>query len=356
MAETTGRVQTSQDLEEFRMTHRFIVELSEGTQIQQYFVVRQVEESVTKGGNPYLKLVLGDRSGTMKCKLWSNILEEYPGPFRVGDHVGAVGQITSYRGELELAVQEIYTLEQIRRKRELDDEDPESFDASLLHAASDYDPGQMWQALTSLVDEVLTPPLRDLVANLLHRHADDWRLHPAARQNHHAYLGGLLEHTWFVTRLALQVAELYPDINRQLVAAGAILHDLGKLKELNQPHAPEYTISGQLLGHIVLGWEMIRQEAARIDFIDQNLLLQLEHIIITHHGQRDFGSPVLPKTREAMIVYYADDLDAKLKIMEQHLKADNSRGNFTPYLRLLQRELYKCNFVPENQLKEEEDE
>jgi 3'-5' exoribonuclease len=144
-----------------------------------------------------------------------------------------------------------------------------------------------------------------------------------------------------VARLANQMAELYPDINRQLVIAGAILHDLGKLKELSQPYAPEYTVPGQLLGHIVLGWEMIRQEAADINFPDQNLLLQLEHIVITHHGQRDFGSPVVPKTREALVVYFADDLDAKLKIMEQHLKADNSANAFTPYHRLLQRELFK---------------
>ena len=332
------------------MTHQFIVDLKEGTQIQQYFVVRQVEESFTKDGNPYLKLVLGDRSGLLPAKLWSNVLQEFPGPFQVGDYVGAAGQVKAYRGALELTIQRIRTTDQILEiKGELKD-----FDTSLLHATSEYHPEQMWQELLALVDEFLTPPLQDLVLNLLHRHAEVWQVHPAARQNHHAYLGGLLEHTWFVTRLALQAAGLYPDINRQLVVAGAILHDLGKLKELSQPHAPEYTIPGQLLGHIVLGWEMIRQEAASMEFPDANLLLQLEHIIITHHGQRDFGSPVLPKTREAMVVYFADDLDSKLKIMEQHLKADNSSRNFTPYLRLLQRELYKINPEPEMQFQEQE--
>ena len=229
------------------MTHQFIVDLKEGMQIQQYFVVRQVEESFTKDGNPYLKLVLGDRSGLLPAKLWSNVLQEFPGPFQVGDYVGAAGQVKAYRGALELTVQRIRTTEQILEiKGELKD-----FDTSLLHATSEYDPEQMWQELLALVDEFLTPPLQDLVLNLLHRHAEVWQMHPAARQNHHAYLGGLLEHTWFVTRLALQAAGLYPDINRQLVAAGAILHDLGKLRELSQPHAPEYTIPGQLLGHIV---------------------------------------------------------------------------------------------------------
>jgi 3'-5' exoribonuclease len=319
------------------MDHQFIVDLKEDTEIQQFFVVRQVEERLTQNGKPYLDLVLGDRSGSIKAKLWSNVLQEFPGPFRVGDYVGTVGQVKSYHGELQLTVQKIWTIEQIKQiKKELKD-----FDVSLLHAATEYDPEQMWQDLLTLVADVLTPPLQELVLNLLHRHAEVWHIHPAARRNHHAYLGGLLEHTWCVARLANQMAGLYQDINRQLVVAGAILHDVGKLKELAQPYAPEYTVPGQLLGHIVLGWEMIRQEAADIHFPDQNLLLQLEHIIITHHGQRDFGSPVVPKTREALVVYFADDLDAKLKIMEQHLKADHSERDFTPYHRLLQREIYK---------------
>lgn len=333
------------------MAHLFITDLKAGSQIQQYFVVREAEELFTKEGKPYLKLVLGDRSGLITSNLWSDILHNFPGPFEVGGYVGAVGQVRAFRGALELKIQKIFTTDQIMAaKGELKD-----FDITLLHPASEYDPEQMWQQLLALVEEVLTPPLHDLVANLLHRHAEIWRAHPAARHNHHAYQGGLLEHTLFVARLALQAAELYPDINRQLVAAGAILHDLGKLKELSRPYAPEYTIPGQLLGHIVLGWEMIRQEAADLDFTDQNVLLQLEHIIISHHGQREFGSPVLPKTREAMVVYFADDLDSKLKIMEQHLKATNSNRNFTPYLRLLQRELYKINTEPEEVDQEADD-
>jgi 3'-5' exoribonuclease len=325
------------------MTHQLIQELQEGMQIQQYFLVRQVEELVTKDGSPYLKLVLADRSGSITAKVWSNVLQDCPGPFRVGDYVGAVGQVKAYRGVLELTVQKILTVDQIKEIKK----EPKDFDISLLHAATAYDLEQMWSELLTLVDEVLTSPLQDLVLQLMHRHAEAWQTGPAARRNHHAFLGGLLEHTWFVTRLAHQAAGLYPDINRQLVVAGAILHDVGKIKELAHPYAPEYTVAGQLLGHIVLGWEMIRQEAAAINFPDQNLLLQLEHIVITHHGQRDFGSPVLPKTREAMVVYFADDLDAKLKIMEQHLKADNSAREFTPYHWLLQRELYKILPEPE---------
>ncbi len=298
--------------------------------------------------------MLADRSGSLKAKVWSNVLRDFPGPFRVGDYVGTVGQVGSYQGELQFTVQKIWTLEQIKQKKGHLNQELKDFDVSRLHATTEYDPEQMWRELLTMVDEVLTSPLQDLVLKLMQRHAEAWQTGPAARRNHHAYMGGLLEHTWCVARLAYQTAGLYPDINRQLVVAGAILHDLGKVKELAQPYAPEYTVAGQLLGHIVLGWEMIRQEAEQIHFSDQNLLLQLEHIIITHHGQQEFGSPVLPKTREALLVYFADDLDAKLKIMEQHLKADNSEREFTTYHRLLQRELYKITLEPESQVQEEE--
>ena len=123
--------------------------------------------------------------------------------------------------------------------------------------------------------------------------------------------------------------------------AGAILHDLGKVKELANPQAPDITVPGALLGHIVLGWEMVREEARAQNFPDPALLLELEHILLSHHGSQEFGSPVPPKTREAMLVYYLDDLDAKLKMMDMHLESDNTPGDFTSYHRVLQRGLYK---------------
>lgn len=325
------------------MIHHLIADMKEGMEIQQYFMVREVEPGHTRNGEPYLTLVLGDRSGSLKSKLWSNVLKDFPGPFRVGDYVAVVGQLRPFRGELQLTVQKIWTVEQIRQiKQELKD-----FDVSLLHPSTPYDRAMMWRDLLDLVDQELSGPLQELVLSLLQQHESTWQLAPAARRIHHAYEGGLLEHTWFVARLACQTARLYPNLNRQLVVAGAILHDIGKLKELAQPYAPEYTVTGQLLGHIVLGWEMIRQAAVECHFPDQGLLLQLEHIIITHHGFQEFGSPVLPKTREAMLVYFVDDLDAKMKMMEQHLQADTSGREFTPYHRLLQRELYQLTEKPE---------
>jgi 3'-5' exoribonuclease len=144
-----------------------------------------------------------------------------------------------------------------------------------------------------------------------------------------------------VARQAWKSLEVYQDLHADLVLAGAILHDLGKVKELANPQAPDITVAGALLGHIVLGWEMVREEARAQDFPDPALLLELEHIILSHHGSQEFGSPVPPKTREAMLVYYLDDLDAKLKMMDMHLESDNTAGDFTSYHRVLQRGLYK---------------
>jgi hypothetical protein len=130
-------------------------------------------------------------------------------------------------------------------------------------------------------------------------------------------------------------------IDFELAAHRPILHDLGKVKEISGPTAPEFTVPGQLLGHVVLGWEMVREEARAMEFPDANLLIQLEHIILAHHGALEFGSPIPPKTREALLVYVLDDLNAKLKMMSQHLESDSGSGDFTSYHRVLQRGIYK---------------
>lgn len=321
------------------MGHQFIAALREGLEVQQFFLVRQVEERLTRTGERYLALTLGDKTGFIKAKIWANVLKDYPGPFGAGDKVGVVGQVSSYNGELQLIIQRIWPLAEIIRRNA--GQPPPGYDPSLLEMGPALEVAELWQNLLDLVAAELNPPFRDLVWNLLVEQASAWQQAPAARFNHHAYPGGLLEHTWQVTQAARAVVALYPDLNRDLVLAGAILHDLGKLQELTASPAPDYTVPGQLLGHIVLGWEMVQRAAAALDFAPAELLWELGHIILAHHGLQEFGSPVLPKTREAMLVYYLDDLDAKLMMMTQHLQADNRERAFTAYHRLLQRELYK---------------
>ena len=243
----------------------------------------------------------------------------------------------SYKQELQINVKYLETEGSIRARGG----DLSAFDPELLLQATPYDRQQLWQELRQLAQVHIQPPLSQLVLRLLDRYQELLMVCPAARLYHHPYLGGLLEHTWFVARHAQASLAIYPELNPSLALAGAILHDLGKVKEIAGPTAPELTVPGQLLGHIVLGWEMVREEARAMDFPDANLLIQLEHIILAHHGAVEFGSPILPKTREALLVYFLDDLDAKLKMMSTHLESDSRDNEFTSYHRVLQRGLYK---------------
>jgi 3'-5' exoribonuclease len=319
------------------MPHQLIAQLQEGASVQQFFLLRQAETRKDKSDKPYLSLVLGDKSGTMVARVWSDVLLKCPGPFAPGDHVGVQGKVGAYKGELQLTVQYLNTVASLRALgRDLQEYDPD-----LLYLATPYDRQVLWQELWQLAETEIAQPLKQLVLNLLDRHRESFQVCPAARLYHHPYLGGLLEHTWFVARHALASLAIYPDLNRDLVLAGAILHDLGKLIEIANPFAPELTVPGQLLGHIVLGWDLVRAEAQTLKLADSPLVVQLEHIILSHHGSLEFGSPIPPKTREAFLVNYLDDLDAKLKMMSQHLASDTGEGDFTSYHRVLQRGLYK---------------
>jgi 3'-5' exoribonuclease len=323
--------------EEAVSQHQSITHLQKGASLHQFFLVRSAETRTDKSGKPYLSLVLTDRSGMITARVWSDILTKCPEPIPAGDCVAVQGRVESYKGELQINVEYINTVTNLRALgRDLKDFDPE-----LLIPATSYDRQQLWRELRELAENHIGPPLHELVLRLLDKYEADLSVCPAARLYHHPYLGGLLEHTWSVARHALASLAVYSDLNPDLVLAGAILHDLGKVKELTRPQAPERTVAGELLGHIVLGWQMVREEARELQFPDPTLLLQLEHIILSHHGTLEFGSPVLPKTREAMLVYYLDDLDAKLKMMDQHLASDASVGDFTSYHRVLQRGLFK---------------
>ncbi len=319
------------------MTHQFIDQLQEGLLVQQFFLVRQAESRTDKTGKPYLSLVLGDKSGTIVARVWNDVLKKCPGPFVTGGFVGLKGQVDSYKQELQINVKYIETEESIRSRGG----DLSAFDPELLIQTTPFDRQELWRDLRQLAEDHIQPPLGELVLRLLDRYQEALLVCPAARLYHHPYLGGLLEHTCFVARSVLASLAVYAELNQDLALAGAILHDLGKIKEIANPAAPELTIPGQLLGHIALGWEMVREEARAMDFPDANLLIQLEHIILAHHGAVEFGSPVPPKTREALLVYVLDDLDAKLKMMSTHLQSDAGEGDFTSYHRVLQRGLYK---------------
>jgi 3'-5' exoribonuclease len=258
--------------------------------------------------------------------------------------VAVTGVVEAYQGAPQINLDFIDTVARLRAKgRAL-----KEFDPDILIPASPRKPGQMWGELLELVESSLGSPLRELVLALLKKYETQLLEWPGAIYYHHAYAGGLLEHTLSVARHALSSSQIYPALNADLVLAGAILHDLGKIKEYTGPPCPQRSIPGELLGHIVLGWEMVREEALTLDFPDEQLLMSLEHIIISHHGAMEFGSPALPRTPEALLVYYLDEIDAKLHMALHHLDTDQSPGEFTSYLKGLGRSLYRPADLSEN--------
>lgn len=318
------------------MPHQLIIDLQAGITLKQFFIIRRLENRLTKDGKRFLALRLGDKSGVIKAMVWEETLRKCPFPLAPCDFVGITGQVESFQGELQVNVTYIEPVESIRRRGG----DLQDFDPELLILATDYNREELWRELWELASG-LNPPLQELVLSLLQKYQTPLMTWPGAESVHHAYFGGLLEHTWSVARHAVRAAEVYPELNRDLVLAGAILHDLGKIKELASPQCPQRTIPGGLVGHIVLGWEMVREEAAALGFPDEDLLRELEHIIISHHGSQEYGSPVLPMTPEALLVYYLDEIDAKLFMARHHLEMDAGDGDFTTWHHLMERRFYK---------------
>jgi len=329
---------------EASLSHRFITELREGDTLKQFFLLQRVEKRLTKGGKPYLDLLLADRSGTIKGKVWEEALQKCSGPLAPCDFVAVTGEVEAFQGILQINLTFIDTVERLRAKgRALED-----FERDILIRATSHDREALWRDLLELVEAHIRSPLRELVLALLHKYKTQLIEWPGAEVYHHAYVGGLLEHTWSVARHACRSLEVYPELNADLVLAGAILHDLGKIKELTDPVCPQRSAAGGLLGHIVLGWDMVREEARALEFQDEQLLMALEHIIIAHHGAEEFGSPINPRTPEALLVYYLDEIDSKLHMVQRHLEDDFGEGDFTSYHFVLKRRLYRPPSLPEN--------
>jgi len=320
------------------MPHIFIADLKPGDKVNQFFLIKKKERRRTKSGKDYLDLSLADRSGVLTAKIWNESLERFDPVFAEGQFAGIAGRVELYQEELQLTIERIKGIEHLSPEQL----DLAGFNPDLLIPTSALDIPFLWdQLLTWMEEDLQHPALKALTLHLLRSQEEAWQQWPASKIYHHAYKGGLLEHTYGVVQLAREVVKLYPALNRDLVLAGAVLHDIGKLKELEGVLSAQNTYAGQLLGHVLLGWEMIREAAQGYSWDDPHLLTNLEHIILSHHGQLEFGSPVLPQTREALMVNVLDDLEAKLKMMTDHLEQDRSEGEFTGWHKVLKRKILK---------------
>jgi 3'-5' exoribonuclease len=302
------------------------------------------EELLTREGKPYSRVSFRDARREVSFPIWDNSplaadcrQRWTPGAFY---KIRAVYRQSNYGPQLE-----------IRKIREVAESDAaDGFDPWMCLAQSRFAPEAMFAELVEIVrTKIPAGPLQRTVESLLAEHRDALLKYPAARRHHHAFVAGLLEHVLSVTRNCVWLAEKYaakypdmkPPLDQGLVVAGAVLHDIGKLQELQQDPADTlYTAPGALLGHLLLGRDMVRQTAARTG-LDADSLLRLEHVIIAHQRLPEWGSPKPPMTPEALIIHYADDLDAKFDMIYSILRDDKTPGPLTSEKNLLRHRVYR---------------
>ncbi len=325
-------------------------EIKENENIETTFLVKDKKLAVGKTGKPYLVVHLMDKTGDIEGREW-NDAERFSTFFKADDFVKVKGVVVSYMGKLQLKISNI---------KRVDDSEVNREDFSPVSKRS-FD--EMFSELKGIVDSIEDKYLFKLMLSIINDKSlsESLKHAPAAKAMHHVYLGGLLEHILSLCRLIDNVCDHYNSdkkiVNRDLLITGAILHDIGKTKELSYSRSFGYTDEGRLLGHITIGVEMVEEKIRKINGFPQQLSMLVKHMILSHHGQYDYGSPKRPKTMEATILSYLDDLDAKVNSIEAFIEKErNSETNWTSYHRLFERNIYTENFLEyeENDAKEPE--
>jgi 3'-5' exoribonuclease len=275
------------------------------------FVVVSKQIKPKKTGEPYLALTLGDRSGQLEAKMWDNV-EEVLDAFEQDDFLKVKGLINKYKQRFQLTIHKLRKL----GESEID------FSDYLPKTTKNID--ELWQTLASFVATIQNPNLKSLLQAFMAdpEIAAAYRNAPAAKTLHHAYIGGLLDHVVSLFRSCDLICQNYPQINRDLLLTGAFLHDIGKIHELTYNRSFSYTTKGQLLGHMIIELEMLQAKLSLVPDFPEELKTLIEHLIISHHGQYDFGSPKLPMFPEALMLHYLDDLDSKMEAMRSHFERE----------------------------------
>ena len=316
------------------MAHKFINEIEPGQTIDDIYLVKDPILRSTTRGDLYIAMFLTDRTGQLNGRMWQateTIYKALPKP----GFVHIQGRSELYQNNLQIIINNVSVV------------DPNNVSIEDFLARTGKDTKQMFEDIKKIVSRVKNPQLTALVGTFL---ADTELMEkfctaPGGMKLHHGYIGELLEHTHNILRVATAIIPFYPDVQADLVLAGIFLHDIGKTEELSYDMAFSYTDSGQLIGHISKTLIMINQKAdamrAKGTQIDQTVLDAIGHIILSHHGQYEFGSPKLPATAEAFMVYYIDDMDAKINQVTTMIESDMSDSNWTGWNNALQTRLYR---------------
>lgn len=309
--------------------HLWVKNIKVDDQVRGLYLAKVKRVGLTKKGEPFLSITLSDHTGEIEARVWERA-DEFSSVFVEGDILEVEGYASSYRGQIQLTLSNLKVSE-------------DGGDPILFLEATSKNVSEMMTSLRRMAREIKNPHLKALIDRFLsdRRFVSLFKKAPAAKNFHHSYLGGLLEHTHSVCEMSRSAAEHYPELHKDLLLAGALLHDIGKIKELKYDRVIDYTDEGRLLGHLILGVAMVDEKLVGMKSFPQGLSLRLKHLILSHHGQYEFGSPKRPKFLEAFALHLIDDLDAKMNGLSRFMKRDRQEGAWTDFNRLFERYFLK---------------
>ncbi len=318
----------------------YINEIKENDNVESFFLVKEKSSGVTKTGNPYLKLKLGDRTGEIEGRIWTNV-EILLESFEKDDFVNVKGKGGSFQEHLQLNITYIERLNE------------EAILLSDFFPMSEKDIEGMFQSLIEISQQIKNPHLSQILQLFWEDKPfiERFKMAPASKWLHHSYLGGLLEHTLSVTQLVIKNTFHYSGLDLDLLLTASMLHDLGKVDEISYHRSFDYSDEGRLLGHIILGIERVENKIRQLPNFPKDLSTLLKHLLLSHHGQYIWGSPKRPMTLEAVMLHYLDDMDAKINGIQQFLKKQTSDGSrWSTYHRLFEQYFYTPTFYENEKL------
>lgn len=308
---------------------QFVKKLEEYDKVDDLFLVLSKQIGTGRNRQSFLRVTIGDSSGSIETRLWEGA-EEYARMFRQGDVVYLTGKVTSYKGVKQISTDRISPVDDLSK-----------IDWSDFFPVAPRPADEMWSELAALLSTVKNPEIRRLIGSFTDDAAfmDGFRRSPAAAGMHHAYISGLLEHTLGVVKLADAVSALYR-LDRDLLIAGAFLHDIGKTRELKAAAGFDYTDEGRLIGHLIIGLTMVREKCGALPGFPADLQMHVEHLMLSHHGELEWGSPKRPKTVEALALHAIDNIDAKIcAAFDAIAGAGENDEAWTGFIRMFERPL-----------------
>ena len=279
-----------------------------------YYLVKACSKATTAGGSTYFNITLQDSSGSVDAKKW-NANEVDNEIFEAGKIVYIYGEVTEFKDKLQVRITDANLIED------------KNFDMTKVIPSSKFSENELKDKVNYFISTIKNTNLSAIVKTIIKEHKDAYLVYPAAVRNHHDYARGLIEHTVSMCEVAEFVSKHYEDVNYDLLISGCLLHDIGKIVELSGPVATQYTFDGNLLGHLYIGANLVSLTAEKLGIKGKDVTL-LEHLILSHHGKLEFGSPITPATREALLLSMIDDMDAKMKVLDKAFDQTKS-GEFS---------------------------